>query len=142
MVIKMKTIIFSVLFIIFFTVGCKDSISTNDSNQIVFHTKSNSYITTDSITVLIENNTNSKFEFFLKCGENLEMYYQKKENELWSNSLWFSWMSLECVSIPETINVNNYFQFSIPSNEIIEVGTYRLLIANDTNIVSNSFEIK
>ena len=62
------------------------------------------------------------------------MYYQKKEND--------SWMSLKCISTPVTIKGLNNFQFLIPSNEINENGTYRLVLANDTTIVSNSFELK
>lgn len=142
MVINMKTIIFSVLFIIFFTVGCKDSISTNDNSEIVFQTVNNFFTNADSIKVLIENKTNSEFEVFLKCSGDLEMYYQKKENDSWSNYVWFSWMSLKCISTPEKIKGYNVFQYIIPFNEINENGTYRLVLANDTSVVSNSFEIK
>ena len=138
----MKKIFYCVLFVILFTVGCKDSISTNENNEIVFQTVNNSFSTTDSIKVLIENKTYADFEVFLKCGGYLEMYYQKKENNSWSSHLWFSWMSLKCLSTTEKIKGNNIFQYIIPFNEINENGTYRLVLANDTSIVSNSFVIK
>ena len=138
----MKTITFYILLVILFAVSCKNSISTNENEQIIFHTKSNSYLTTDSIVVLIENNTNSDFEIALRCGLYLEMYYQKKENNAWSNYYWFSWMSLKCLSTTEKIKSYNIFQYLIPSDEITEKGTYRLVLANDTAIVSNLFEVK
>jgi len=122
--------------------GCQDPISTDEGNGIVLQTTNNSFFTTDSIKVLIENKTYSNFEITLRCGSFLEMYYQKKENDSWSNYLWFSWMSLKCVSDIETIKGHNNFQFMIPSNEINASGTYRLVLANDTSIVSNSFEVK
>ncbi|MBU0558970.1 MAG: hypothetical protein KKG93_05225 [Bacteroidetes bacterium] len=138
----MKRIFFFVLFVISFTVGCKDSISTNNNNEIVLQTVNNSFAKTDSIKILIENKTYSDFEVFLKCGGFLEMYYQKKENNAWSNYLWFSWMSLKCLSTIEKIKGYSVFQYTIPINEITENGTYRLALANDTTIVSNSFEVK
>ncbi len=70
------------------------------------------------------------------------MYYQKKENSSWSNYLWFSWMSLRCPSTMEEIKSYTVFQYKIPNNEINENGTYILVLANDTSIVSNSFEVK
>ena len=137
----MKSIISYSLLIIFFALGCQEPVSS-DNNQIVFRTKSNSYLTTDSIAVFIENDMNSNYEIALRCGSYLEIYYQKKDNGSWSNYLWFSWMSLKCVSVPDTIKGHNNFQFIIPSNEINENGTYRLVLANDNSIISNSFEVK
>ena len=137
----MRIVIYSGLFLIFISIGCEEPLSTKENNQIVFHTTDNSYFTTDSVKVLIENKSYSDFEVFLRCG-GLAMYYQKKENNSWSNYLWFSWMSLKCVSTSETIKGHNNFQFVIPSNEINVSGTYRLVLANDTLIVSNSFEVR
>ena len=142
MMVNMKKIFFYFLFVILFTIGCNDLVSTFENDEIVFKTLGNSFSTTDSIKVLIENKTHSDFDIFLRCGGYLEMYYQKKENDSWSNYLWFSWMSLKCVSVLETIKGYNNFQFIIPSDEINESGTYRLVLANDTTIVSNSFEVK
>jgi len=138
----MKLMISYSLLIIFFVIGCQEPISTNENNGIVLQTTNNSFFTTDSIKVLIENKTYSNFEIALRCGSSLEMYYQKKENDSWSNYLWFSWMSLKCVSVIETIRGHNNFEFIIPSNEISASGIYRLVLANDTSIVSKSFEVK
>ena len=129
------------LLIISFAVSCQDPVSSDD-NKITFYTTNNSYLPSDSVTVFIENNMNSNYEIFLRCGAYLEMYYQKKDNNSWSNNLWFSWMSLKCISVPKTIMGHNVFEFIFPSKEIDTTGIYRLILANDTSIVSNTFEIK
>lgn len=138
----MRVVISYGLLLIFFAIGCGEPLSTTENNRIVFETQTNSYFTTDSITVFIENNTSSKFEIALRCGAYLEMYYQKKGNSTWSEYLWFSWMSLKCPTTFEAVEENNSFKFTIPSQEIDVSGTYRLILANDTSIVSNSFEVE
>jgi hypothetical protein len=138
----MRSIISFCLLIFFFAVGCQEVVSTNENNGIVFQTVNNSFYTSDSIKVFIQNNTFSDFEIGLRCGKYLEMYYQKKENNTWSNNFWFSWMSLECVTHIDTINKFNVFEFTIPPNEIDVSGTYRLILAIDNSVVSNSFEVK
>jgi len=138
----MKLMISWSLLIIFFSIGCEGPLSTIENNRIIFRTTSNSYFTTDSIKVFIKNNTLSDFKIALRCGGYLEMYYQKKENNTWSNNLWFSWMSLTCFTTINTIKKYNAFEFTIPSDEIDVSGTYRLILANDTLIVSNSFEVR
>ena len=138
----MKVIIYCGLLIIFFASCCKVQLSTSYNDHVVFHITDNSFLTTDSIEILIENNSDTNFVIILRCGSYPEMYYQKKDNDTWSENLWFSWMSLTCLSTPETIEKNKNFQFIIPSNEINTSGTYRLILANDTSIVSDSFEIK
>ncbi|MGA8265553.1 MAG: hypothetical protein WB779_14010 [Ignavibacteriaceae bacterium] len=138
----MRTVIYYSILLIFFAVGCEDSLSTGEDSKITFYTSSDSYSTTDSIKVFIENHTQSNFYISLRCGGYLEMYYQKKEDSTWSKNLWFSWMSLKCVTVIDTIRNNSVYKFTIPSDEINTYGTYRLILANDTSIVSNSFEIK
>ena len=138
----MKTVIYYSLLLIFFTVGCEGPLSTGENNKIVFYTSSNSYSSTDSIPIFIENHTQSNFQVGLRCGKYLEMYYQKKEDSTWSKNVWFSWMSLKCFTAIDTIGNNLSYKFTIPSDEINAHGTYRLILANDTSIVSNSFEIK
>ena len=138
----MRTVIYYSLLLIFFLVGCEEPLSTAENNRIIFSTSSISYSSTESIPVFIENYTRSNFEILLRCGGYLEMYYQKKEDSTWSKNLWFSWMSLKCVTVIDTIRNNSVYKFTIPSDEINTYGTYRLILANDTSIVSNSFEIK
>jgi hypothetical protein len=138
----MRITIYPCLFLIFFIIGCEEPLSTNENNQIIFRTTGNSYFITDSVKVFIKNNTLSDFEIALRCGGYLEMYYQRKENNTWSNNLWFSWMSLLCFTAIDTIKKDNTFEFTIPPDEIDISGTYRLMLANDTLIVSNSFEVK
>lgn len=138
----MRIVIYFCLFLIFFVIGCEEPLSTTENNRILFRTTKNSYFTTDSINVFVKNNTFSDFEIALRCGGYLEMYFQKKENDTWSKNLWFSWMSLRCYTAIDTLKKDNTFEFTIPSDEIDIGGTYRLLLANDTSIVSNSFEVK
>jgi hypothetical protein len=137
----MKKTIYISLLVILIAIGCEDPLATNN-NEIVFHTTSNFYSTTDSITVIIENNTCCNFEIALRCGEYLEMYYQKRENNAWSDNIWFTWMTLKCLTFLDTIKSDNNFQFVIPADEIKISGTYRLILANNTSVISNSFEIK
>jgi hypothetical protein len=99
----MRTVIYYSILLIFFAVGCEDSLSTGEDSKITFYTSSDSYSTTDSIKVFIENHTQSNFYISLRCGGYLEMYYQKKEDSTWSKNLWFSWMSLKCVTVIDTI---------------------------------------
>jgi hypothetical protein len=138
----MKTLITSILLFLII-IGCQNPTSTeNSSNQIIFKTDKTSYSKTDSITVYIENNTNSPFKIFLRCGSYLEMYYQKKENNSWSKNLWFPWMRLYCPSLLDTIKEHNNYKFIFLSDLIDSSGTYRLILSIDTLIVSNSFDIK
>lgn len=137
----MKNIFLYGLFFISLILGCSDSISSNENNEIIFHTSSNYFSSKDSIIVLIENKTNSDFKIALRCGSFLEMYYQKKNNDSWSKNLEFSWMTLKCASINKTIKEKEYYQFTIPQNEIDSSGTFRLILSNDFSIKSNSFEI-
>jgi len=51
-------------------------------------------------------------------------------------------MSLKCPSIKNMIVPNSIYNFTIESKTINLPGTYRLLLANDTTIISNIFEIK
>jgi hypothetical protein len=142
MEIALRIVISYSLLLIFLVVGCEEPLSTGVNGKISFYTSSNYYSTIDSIQVFIENHTQSNLNIGLRCGKYLEMYYQKKEDSTWSKYLWFSWMSMRCVTIIDTIGNNSIYKFSIPSNEINSYGTYRLILANDTAIVSNSFEIK
>jgi len=138
----MRIVIYHCILLIFFVVGCEEPLSTTEDNQVVFHTSSNAYSSIDSIQVFLENNTRNNFEIFLRCGRYLEMYYQKKEDSTWSKNLWFSWMSLKCNTAIYIIEEYKSYKFVIPSDQINAKGTYRLILTNDTLIVSNSFVIQ
>ena len=138
----MRIVIYFGLLLILFVLGCEGPLSTTENNKIVFYTSSNSYSITDSIPVFIENHTQSNFQIGLRCGGYLEMYYQKEEDSTWSKYLWFSWMNMRCATFNDTIGSNSIYKFTIPSDEINTYGTYRLILVNDTSIVSNSFKIK
>ncbi len=137
----MRAALYFSSFVLFVFLSCESPTSTDD-NQIIFRTVENSFSTTDSIKVIVENRTNSDYKIALRCGYYLEMYYQKRENNIWSKNLWFSWMASKCYSVLYTIKEDNSFQFIIPFEEIGIRGTYRLILATDTLMISNSFEIK
>ena len=137
----MKTKIGSLVFILLFFWGCDSPTSTNNVGEVRLNSLGNSFNTSDSIAVVIENTTSSNFNVVTRGGF-LEMYYQKKQNKKWSNKIWFPWMSLKCPSIEDTIVPNSIYNFTIESKTINLPGTYRLLLANDTTIISNIFEIK
>jgi len=84
----MKTIYYDLLLVLL-VVGCQDSVSMTENNRIVFYTSSNSYSSTDSIQVIIENHTQSDFGIGLRCGRYIEMSYQKKEDSTWSQNFRF-----------------------------------------------------
>ena len=136
----MKTIIyFSLLALIF--ISCENPTS-NNLHQIVFKTVGSSFSTTDSIKVSVENKRNSNFQISLKCNSLLEMYYQRKNNDVWSSNIPFYWMSSKCASVPYTIQPNDTFYYLVGAEAFDSVGIFRLVLYTDTSVVSNSFEIK
>ncbi len=121
----------------------------NSIDQISLSTDKFSYTVSDSINIYLENRSGFDIITGLRCGAYLEMFYQKKENNVWSDNLWFWYMSLKCATLPDTIPSNNTFTHSKPSKIFESTGTFRLLVevylpernASKT-IISNSFEIE
>lgn len=94
----------------------------------------------DTIYLKIDNTTDTNFEIALRCGQFLEMFYQKKENNNWSDALFFSYMYLKCPTFIDTIKSNDSFQSLIKVDLFETTGTFRLVLNN--SVSSNSFEIK
>jgi len=144
---KIKTSIILLLLVI---ISCKDPFFTENSHEsITLRTDKTSYTRSDSVKIVLWNGSDSDFIIGLRCNEWLEMWYQKKENDCWSDNLWFWYMSFKCPTFVDTLHPNNAFSFSISSEKFKSVGTYRL--TRDFNnsidnmnggIYSNSFEIK
>lgn len=137
------------IFLLFFS--CKKEITgiENSLNQLSLLTDQISYTNVDSINLNIENKSAFDMVIGLRCGVYLEMYYQKEENNVWSDNLFFGYMSLHCPTFLDTIPTNNTFAHSIQSEIFESTGTFRFLVPyylprKDTNMVavSNSFEIK
>lgn len=143
-------ILFSAFILLLIIVNCQDPTSTEDSlNKISFLTDKTSYTILDSINIVLENRSNSDIKIGLRCGNYLEMFYQKKEDNVWSDNLWFWWMSLKCTTVIDTIRQNSVFNYSIKSEIFDSTGTYRLVLEyykqiEDTKIIkySNSFKIQ
>jgi len=122
-------------------ISCDEPTSTiYKYSKIVFSTENNSFAKTDSIRISLENKSDSAFIIGLRCGEYLEMFYQRREKGVWSGDINFWYMTLRCPTIVDSIQSQSIFHYSIEPELFDSSGTYRLLIGNA--IVSNSFEIK
>ena len=146
----MKIIISSIFILFFNIVGCKNNILTeNQINKIIFRTDKSSYLNSDTVKIILANESNNKISIGLRCGIYLEMYYQKKENEVWTDNIPFWYMSLRCLTIIDTLEKGNNINFDLNIDRFISIGEYRLVlnfydINENKDIVeySNSFEIK
>jgi hypothetical protein len=150
-----KQIVKSIIIISFvFTlsvVGCKDqpTDSGNSLEQISFTTNSNSYTEHDTIALSLKNNSSSDIIIGLRCGIYLEMFYQRKANQEWGDSLGFSYMSFRCLTELDTILMKNSFAHLLPATMLDSTGTFRLVIdvhipQTDTSlmVISNQFQIQ
>ena len=147
----MKVIIYIVL-LLFFIYGCKkDPASINTlSEPTAITTDKNIYSTTDSIRISIFNTSGSEIELGYRCSyDNLEMYFQKKENGRWSQNQWFEYMSFKCPTLIRSFDRNRSIRHSISANEFQTTGIFRVLLpcyfpGKDSSVVaiSNAFEIK
>ncbi len=145
----MKTTFINLIYFILI-VSCQNSTSPENSfNRISFLTNENSYTKLDSINILIENNSAFNIVVALRCGKYLEMFYQKKENNVWSDNVPFRWMTLKCLSVLDTIKSNTVFKHTIKPETFETCGTYRLVLtlhkqSSDATITkfSNTFKIK
>jgi hypothetical protein len=143
-------IIFPSILLSLIIIGCQDPSTTENSlNQIKLQTNKSSYSKLDSINIVLDNKSNSDILIGLRCGNYLEMFYQKKEINVWSDNLWFWYMSLRCATVIDTIRQSSVFNYSIKSEIFDSTGTYRLVLEyykqiEDTKIIkySNSFEIQ
>jgi hypothetical protein len=143
-------IIFPSILLSLIIIGCQDPATTENSlNQIKLQTNKSSYSKLDSINIVLHNKSDSDILISLRCGNYLEMFYQIKEINVWSDNLWFWYMSLRCETVIDTIGQNSVFNYSIKSEIFDSTGTYRLVLEyykqiEDTKIIkySNSFEIQ
>jgi len=144
----MKSLSSSLLFLII--ISCGNLTKTENSlNQINLETDKTFYSKTDSINIILENGSNYDILVGLRCKTYLEMYYQKKELDIWSDNLNFWYMSLGCLTVIDTIKPNSTFNYSMKSEIFDSTGIYRLVlnyyspVENADGIkYSNEFEIK
>ena len=146
---KALTIIISI--ILWLTAGCGDS-PTNVgalSDEIVFSTDKASYAPSDTLTLVLTNNTKSNAIIGMRCATYLEMFYQKHDTNGWGDTLWFPYMSLRCVTLLDTVKVNSTFRHRLPAGLFYATGTFRLTVRfhnplpdSSRSAVSSSFTIQ
>ena len=131
----------SFLFFTFFIMYCSNQVTNSEvsNNQVSFFTDRQSYSENDTIIVTIDNESDSTLMIGLRCGGTLEMFYQKMENNNWSDNMYFYYMTLRCPTIMDSVLSNEKFSQPFLSSIFDSSGTYRLVL-NET-IFSNSFTI-
>jgi len=150
----MKAFLFCALLLLLVISCQKDATGINGSvDQIKFSTNKNFYTQSETIEAKLTNNSNVNIIFETRSGCMI-MYYQKKENNDWSDILYFYFSSLRGPSIADTLKPNSSFTQSMPPNIFDSTGTFRLVVdlikiegftpeKNDDKIVfSNSFKIE
>jgi hypothetical protein len=130
--------------------ACKERpVETGSSDRISLLTDKNSYAKLDTINLCLKNNSGFDMVVGLRCGSYLEMFYQEKDDDHWSDILWFWYMSLRCLTLLDTIETNNTLRHSLPAGIFDSTGTFRLLVdvyiregdCRET-IISNYFKIE
>ncbi len=143
--------IFLISFLFFITLAsCNNLVETNDyENQIYFKTNMPSYSNIDTVKVELRNKTTNDIVIGLRCGIYLEMFYQKRVDGVWTENLFFTYMTLKCASIPDTIEPNSFCRYIMSPADFDSSGLYRLVLnynygrKNPAGVIySNSFEIK
>ncbi len=74
-------------FVLLQVVGCANQSTQpiTPSEELRFTTDRTSYAPSDTIRLSLSNNSRSDITVGLRCGWYLEMFYQKRENEGWSD---------------------------------------------------------
>ncbi len=143
-------LLFPFSFLILIIISCGNLTKTKTLvNQVNFETDKTSYSRIDSININIENGTDYGLVIGLRCKKYLEVYYQKKELDSWSDNLNFWYMSLGCPTAMDTIEPNGTFKYSMKSEIFDSTGIYRLVLnyynpfeKTEGTKYSNDFEIR
>jgi hypothetical protein len=143
-------IIFLSIILLFFILSCGNLTKTqNSSNQLDIRTDKTYYSISDSIKIILENSTEIEILLRFRCKTYLEISYQKKNLDSWSDNLDFWYMSLGCLTSIDTLKPNSIFNYSMKSGIFDSTGMYRLMLnyydpVEKTNGIkySNAFEIR
>ncbi len=119
------------------------------TDSVAFSTDKQVYSLRDTISLQLKNTTAYDLVVGFRCGKYLEMSYQKKEGDKWSDNLLFGYMSLRCLTKMDTIRGNTDFTYGMPAELVGSAGTFRLLIPVQSlqlnkadTLLSNEFDIK
>jgi hypothetical protein len=130
--------------------GCQSqSTESTSPDQITFVTDRISYAPSDTISLSLRNNSADDITTGLKCGLYLEMFYQEKGIQNWSDNLWLPYMSLRCPTDVNTVRARTTFTHAVPAEMFHSTGTFRLIVAvhsqqsdSSLTLVSSVFQIK
>jgi len=109
------------------------------SSQIQIQTDQRDYAPNDSITLKVANDSTVNYNVGLRCGEYLEMYFQRQKNGEWSEKQRFWYMSLKCYTKLDALLPGESYQTIIPADWLKGSGTFRLDLAQHH---SNPFTIE
>jgi hypothetical protein len=138
------------LFLLLLSCELHEAVDEPAPESIALKTEKDAYKTKDSIRIFLNNNSEHVLMLGYRCSrKNLEMFYQQKENNKWSENKWFSYMNMKCMTIPSKVKKYSVLKHTFPSAEFNGTGTFRLLLSvfipdKDSSIVvvSNSFVIE
>jgi len=121
----------------------------NSENQVSLKTDKTSYTVSDSINIVLNNNSVNNIIVGLRCGEYLEMDYQQKEGDTWSGNRMFWYMSLRCLTKIDTIKSNQKYDTLLKTEFFKVKGIFRLVLRysltmlnKEEKIYSNAFKIR
>ena len=122
--------LFTVLILIFNS--CQNPTETDNSlNKVYLETNKTSYSKSDNISILVNNKSNSEIQVTLRCRTFLEMFYQIKQDSVWSDNLMFQYMNSRCLNSLDTIKQDDIFSYSLQSEEfeiVDSTWTYRFVL--------------
>ena len=99
-----------------------------DSPAIDFYTTKTSYSTSDTLTVVVSNDSSEVFIYALRGGLYLEMFYQKEENGEWSENQWLWYMSTMMPTVLDSIQPGEIYAFDLPADWLEDIGTFRFVM--------------
>lgn len=121
--------------------NCNSHPTENESDgHVLFYTDKTTYSVSDTLNLIVQNNSGTTLIIGLRCAEMLEMYYQQKENDIWSANLLFDYMTLRCLTMMDSVKINSQFRQSVPASIFKSTGTFRLILNDE--IISSVFDIK
>ncbi len=121
----------------------------SDGGTKAFTTDKTEYSMTDSVRVILDNRLDTEVRVGLRCGQHLEMFYQEKTGDSWSDKRMFDYMMLKCLTKQAAIKPGDSYMYVLPAESFKSKGLYRLMIdlyipasESTETITSTSFEIR